>query len=195
MPTRIAICAALASSLAACATPAGGDDVAPLTAEARQVAAGMQQALASKLLGEIKANGPESAISVCTTLAPDVASRISRERGWRVTRVSLRTRNPVLGTPDAWEQRVLADFDAQAARGAKPDTIEKAEVVHEPQGRYFRYMKALPVAPLCTSCHGAAEAIPAGVKARLAHEYPNDRATGYRPGELRGAISIKRPLD
>ena len=184
----------LALLLAACATPPA-EDTAKLAAEARKVAAGMQSSLAAKLLGELQAKGPEAAIGVCTTLAPDVAARISREQGWRVTRVSLKTRNPVLGSPDAWEQSVLADFDARAARGDKPDAIEHAEVVREPQGRYFRYMKALPVAPLCVSCHGGPESIPPGVKARLAAEYPHDRATGYRPGELRGAISIKRPLD
>jgi hypothetical protein len=184
----------LAGLLVSCAAPPRDDNTAALTAEARQVAGSMQQSLAGKLLGEIQANGPEAAISVCKTLAPEVAGRISRERGWRVTRVSLRPRNPVLGSPDAWEQRVLADFDARAARGDKPESIEHAEIVREPQGRYFRYMKALPVAPLCTSCHGDARAIPEGVRARLAQEYPHDPATGYRPGELRGAISIKRPL-
>jgi Protein of unknown function (DUF3365) len=184
----------LACLLAGCAAPPP-EDTARLAAEARKVAAGMQQSLASKLLGELQANGPEAAIAVCTTLAPDVAARISREQGWRVTRVSLRTRNPVLGSPDAWEQAVLAEFDARAARGDKPDAIEHAEVVREPRGRYFRYMKALPVAPLCVTCHGGPESIPPGVKTRLAAAYPHDRATGYRPGELRGAISIKRPLD
>jgi hypothetical protein len=55
-------------------------------------------------------------------------------------------------------------------------------------------MKALPVAPLCVTCHGSADKMPAGIKARLAKEYPHDRATGYAPGQLRGAISVKRPL-
>jgi hypothetical protein len=56
-------------------------------------------------------------------------------------------------------------------------------------------MKALPVQPLCVNCHGSADKIPADVKARLAAQYPHDRATGYGPGQVRGAISIKRPLD
>jgi hypothetical protein len=32
------------------------------------------------------------------------------------------------------------------------------------------------------------------VRARLATEYPHDKATGYSAGQIRGAISIKRPL-
>jgi hypothetical protein len=194
MPPRAVLVLPFAVLLAACAAPPP-QDLGRLAADARKVAAGMQASLASKLLGELQAKGPEAAIGVCTTLAPEVAAGISRTQGWRVTRVSLRTRNPVLGSPDAWEQGVLAEFDARAARGERPEAIEHAEIVREPQGRYFRYLKALPVAPLCVSCHGGPESIPPGVKARLAAEYPHDRATGYRPGELRGAISIKRPLD
>lgn len=56
-------------------------------------------------------------------------------------------------------------------------------------------MKALPVAPLCLNCHGSAANIPPGIKARLAQEYPHDRATGYALGQVRGAISVKQPLD
>jgi hypothetical protein len=65
--------------------------------------------------------------------------------------------------------------------------------VQEPAGRYFRYMKALPVIPLCLGCHGGAE-VSAAVKERLAAEYPNDRGTGYALGQVRGAITVKRAL-
>lgn len=187
--------AALIAAGALAAGPVLAQDVAALTGQARDAAGTLQKTLASKLLAEIKAGGPESAIPVCTALAPEAAGKLSRERGWRVTRVSLKVRNPVLGTPDAWEQRALADFDARAARGEKPDTLEAAEIVTEPQGRYFRYAKALPVAGLCLNCHGEADKVSPGVRERLAREYPHDRATGYREGQIRGAISVKRPLD
>lgn len=180
--------------LKACAAPRASEDTATLTAGARQAAAGRQQQLAGKLLSEIKERDPEAAIEVYKSLAPEAAAQKLHETGWRITRVSLKPRNPALGSADAWEQRVLADFDARAARGEKPDSIEYAEVVSEPQGRYFRYMKALPVAPLCLNCHGSGDAMSPGVKARLARDYPHDRATGYALGQLRGAISVKRPL-
>lgn len=189
------VAAVVAAGSALGLAPAQAQDKAALTGQAREAAATLQQNLAGKLLAEIKALGPEAAIAVCKTLAPEAAGNASRERGWRITRVSLKVRNPAIGSPDAWEQRVLADFDARAARGEKPDALEAAEVVTEPQGRYFRYAKALPVAPLCLSCHGTADNVPAGVRERLAKEYPHDRATGYLAGQIRGAISVKRPLD
>jgi hypothetical protein len=165
--------------LKACAGPRATEDTTTLTAEARQAAAGLQQQLAGKLLSEIKERGPEAAIEVCKSLAPDAAAQKSRETGCRIRRVSLRPRNPALGSADAWEQQVLVDFDARAARGDKPDSIEYAEVVSEPQGRYFRYMKALPVAPLCLTQNGSHVGLAqATIRSRVAASFgPRQLAT------------------
>jgi hypothetical protein len=179
---------------AALATPAAADDTARYLDEGRALARSLQSQLAPLLMKEINERGPDGAIGVCTTIAPSVASDLSRRNGVKVSRVSLRTRNPVLGTPDAWEQKVLAEFDRRAAAGEKPDAIEFGEVVTEPAGKSWRYMKALPVMELCTNCHGPAEALAPAVKARLQAEYPHDRATGYSVGQIRGAVTVKRPL-
>jgi hypothetical protein len=164
------------------------------TTEARALASQMVQQLGAALKKELAANGAEGAVSVCRDLAPAIAGELSRKSGGRVARVSLKTRNPLLGDPDVWEQQVLAEFDRRAAGGEKVESLEYSETMDEPQGRYFRYMKALPVQPLCLSCHGTAENIPDQVKARLAIDYPHDRATGYVLGQVRGAVTIKQPV-
>lgn len=178
--------------LALVAPPALSDD---LLVTARATAVDLIQRLGALLKKEIAAGGPDSAIAVCRDMAPGLAGDLSRKTGARVSRVSLRTRNPLLGQPDAWEQRVLAEFDELAAQGARPDELERSEIVTEPQGRFFRYMKAIPVQPLCLTCHGTMASIPDAVRTRLAADYPRDRATGYAPGQIRGAVTIKQPLD
>ncbi|MEO8159230.1 MAG: DUF3365 domain-containing protein [Betaproteobacteria bacterium] len=165
------------------------------TVGARELAAEMVQKLGVALKQEIATNGPDGAVAACRDMAPLIAGELSRKSGARVARVSLKPRNPLLGDPDAWEQRVLTEFDRRAAAGEALESIDFSETIDEPQGRYFRYMKALPVQPVCLTCHGSAENIPAQVKARLASEYPHDRATGYALGQIRGAITIKQPLD
>ena len=175
------------------ALPAVAAEDTPLQTS-RTVAISLMQQLGAELKKEISANGPDAAINVCRNIAPELASKLSIEQGWRVTRVSLKTRNPLLGTPDAWEQQALKEFDARAADGEALDKLEFSESVSEPGGRYFRYMKALPVQPLCLACHGSEQHIPASVKATLSQQYPHDRATGYAVGQVRGAISVKRPL-
>ena len=164
------------------------------TTGARALASQMIQQLSAALKKELATNGPDGAVSVCRDIAPAIAGELSRKSGGRVARVSLKTRNPLLGDPDVWEQQVLAEFDRRAAAGEKVESLEYSETTDEPRGRYFRYIKALPVQPLCLSCHGTAENIPDQVKAKLAIEYPHDRATGYGIGQVRGAVTIKQPV-
>jgi hypothetical protein len=172
--------------------PALAGDASPESAKAiampflKQLVAENQKAVAE--------GGPESAIKVCKEIAPKMAGDISRKQGLKLSRVSLKVRNPLLGTPDAWEQKVLKEFEVRASQGEKPETIEFSEVVQEPAGKYFRFMKAIALQPGCVSCHGSSEQIPENVKARLAEEYPFDRATGYAPGQIRGAVSVKQPM-
>lgn len=184
-------------AIALLALPVGAiadTDIAAETAQARQTAGQLVQQTGAALKKELAATGPEGAIGVCRQVAPDIAGQLSRSTGSRVARVSLKVRNATLGHPDAWEQDVLADFDRRAAAGEKPETLERAEVVTEPAGKFFRFMKAIPVQPMCLSCHGSTGTIPANVAAKLATEYPRDRATGYAPGQIRGAVTVKKPL-
>lgn len=169
------------------------DDMGKYQDEARKVAKEFVTQLGGELKKEMEANGPASAIKVCRNIAPTIASELSRKNGWRVGRVSLKVRNPLLGTPDAWEQKVLASFD-QRLEKENPANMDFAEIVSEPQGKYFRYMKAIPLQDACLKCHGTDEARAQPVKDALAADYPHDKATGYTLGQLRGAITIKRPL-
>ena len=183
-------------TFAALAIPATAqDDMAARSEAAKQVVMDFAKELGSALKAELDKNGPAGAIAVCRDIAPSVANRLSLENGWKVTRVGTRVRNAMLGTPDAWEQEVLQDFQKRAEQGENYADMAKAEVVNESGGRYFRFMKAIPVQELCLNCHGPAEDIKAEVKAALGENYPHDQATGYQLGELRGAFSVKQPLD
>lgn len=187
---RILLSVFMASSVIASAQ-AAEQNMTPYQEESRKVALDFLKTLSGELKKEIEKNGAENAVSVCKTLAPTMANQLSNQHGWRISRVSLKVRNPLLGTPDAWEQKVLTDFNQRVAKGEKPEKMEFSEVVQEPQGPVFRYMKAIGVQPLCLTCHGQKE-IPDGLKQRLSKEYPHDVATGYQAGQIRGAVSIKR---
>jgi uncharacterized protein DUF3365 len=175
------------------ATPALADDLTKFQEDSRNIVKEMASTLGSALQKEMTANGPAAAIKVCKDLAPAITSDLSRKTGQRVTRVSLKTRNPLLGSPDAWEQKVLADFALRSEK-ENPANIEFAEIVTEPQGKFMRYMKAIPTQEVCLKCHGPLETIAPQVKEQLNTAYPNDKATGYAINQLRGAFSIKKAL-
>lgn len=152
------------------------------------------QELSAAMKREMSKGGPLEAIKVCGELAPEIANRLSRENGWRVTRVGTRVRNPLLGMPDSWEQKVLGEFAARAAKGEAFANMTHSEVVSEPGGQYFRFMKPIAIQPKCLLCHGPKETIPESIQNVLTKHYPFDVATGYKAGDLRGAVSIKQPL-
>jgi mono/diheme cytochrome c family protein len=173
-------------------TVAAGAQEPAWTAEARKVAGSVPPKLLAVLNEEIAASGPEGAILVCRDKAPQLAKAASEETGWAIRRVSLKNRNP-RAVPDAWERAALEDFDRRAAAGENPATLEKAEVVTVDGKATYRYMKALPTQPLCVACHGPADQLSPAVRDKLKALYPDDKAVGYRPGEIRGAITIHKP--
>jgi hypothetical protein len=184
----------LAMALTSSALPGGEIDLQQREMAAKEAAAGFVKELGTALKEEMAKGGPVEAVKVCTALAPEIAGRISREHGWRVTRVSSKVRNPLLGTPDAWEQKVLREFEKCVAAGQPFDGMTFSQVVEEPEGRYFRFMKAIGIQPICLVCHGPKDEIPAPIRAVLQQNYPHDQATGYKAGDLRGAVSIKEPM-
>ncbi len=181
------IAAALITPFASSLALAGDD---AQLGEARKVATSLPPKLLAALQEEINKSGPEGAIPVCKDMAPKMAGEISQQTGWKIKRVSLKARNDARAIPDAWEKAALEDFDKRAAAGEPPAQLEKGEKVDNE----YRYVKALPVQPLCLNCHGPADQLTPAVKSALSQHYPNDRATGYSVGQVRGAISVRKPL-
>ena len=184
---------ALSLALAITAAPTFAAEDAKLLEEARGVASGIPPKLLSVLDEEIKKSGPEGAIGVCREKAPAMAKAASEKSGWAIRRVSLKHRNPK-AVPDAWEEAVLKDFDKRSAAGEKPTGLERGEVVMDGDKKLYRYMKALPTQDLCLQCHGTPDRVSPAVQAKLKELYPDDKAVGYHAAEIRGAITLKKPL-
>ncbi len=170
-------------------------DIQARVADAKETTGAFVQELGGALVKEMKANGPVASIAVCRDLAPAIANAQSLKKGWKITRVGTRVRNPMIGTPDVWEQEVLKNFAERAAQGEDYQAMAFYEVVEEPNGKYLRFAKAIGVQEKCLGCHGDKAAMSADLRQALDQAYPYDRATGYSVGDLRGAVSIKQPLN
>ena len=142
---------------------------------------------------EVRVRGPAGALQQCSKIALGLAKQ-HEEEGWRVRRVSVKYRNPA-DAPDEYEARVLDEFAALKAKGELQVDTEHAEVVTEEGRRYLRYMKPIVLgSPVCLSCHGGPDEISPEIKPELQRLYPQDKATGYRVADLRGAVSVKIPV-
>lgn len=152
-------------------TPRGAALLAPFQRQ-------LQQALAEGL-----ARGPVEAISACRVRAPEIADALSRD-GVRMGRASHRLRNPANAPPD-WVAPVLDRYLADAS-SREPRSVAL------PGGREG-YVAPIVTQPMCLTCHG--EDLAPGVAAKLDALYPEDRAVGFRPGDLRGVFWVEYPAD
>ena len=86
-----------------------------------------------------------------------------------------------------------------SCHGPSPTHAKKPEGVKErPRpDRTFSKNGGTPAherSEVCQTCHGPADSLSPELKAALAKDYPHDQATGYVAGEIRGALSVTRPL-
>ncbi len=166
----------------------GGEPPAPSPAwvgEARALSQRLGNTLRTRL-SMAMGSGPEKAIEVCRADAPALAAEIASESGVRLRRTSTRVRNPA-NAPDAWEATAMGEMSRRIAAGEAPSQVEVHAVVDGKR----RYAKAIVMEPMCVMCHG--ERLAPAVAAAVRANYPVDAATGFKPGELRGAFSVTWP--
>ena len=190
----IAVAGALHAQTPADASPPAVVDAA-VVESTRGIAGQLLNQLGAKLKAAMSTDGPMAAVSVCKEAAPSIARSLSAEHGVQMTRVGTRVRNSQMGVPNAWQKEALAQFETRLAQGEKPANLEFWQVVETTSGkRELHYAKAIMVQPQCLACHGQAQDISAPMAEKIKQEYPDDQATGYSAGKLRGAVVITKPL-
>lgn len=163
-------------------------DLPALEAQAGLIAKRFGGQLKPKLITAVQSGGFVHAIDFCRVEAPKIANQLSAETGWSVKRVSLKARNTSTAKPDQFERNVLAGFDQRQQNGEPAANLKHSQVV---DGQY-RFMSAQAVGGLCLNCHG--QTIDKSIKKALDSHYPDDKATGYSLGQIRGAFSLTKDL-
>jgi hypothetical protein len=143
----------------------------------REAVATLKKQLVAALEAALQKGGAD-AIETCSVEAPRIAAAIGD--GVRVGRMTRKPRNPD-NAVRGWQEEALAGFEKRIAEGLDPTRLSFSRVL---DGGTVGYAEPLVIQPLCTTCHG--DAIAPEIAAALRARYPDDQATGYRPGDLRG---------
>lgn len=152
-------------------------ELAPALARADAAIDALRQRLFARLNELLVQGGPISAIRVCSGEAPGIAKEIGEAHRVELGRTSFKVRNAA-NAPRRWAAELV-----QAAAGKKASEVGPLVV---DLGDRLGVLRPIGVMPACTRCHGAAEGIDADVRAELARRYPQDQATGFTAGDLRG---------
>ena len=151
-------------------------------AEANRAADALLSALKGRLTEAMGRDGPTGALTACADEAQGIAA-LAAGRGARAGRTSTKLRNRANRAPD-WVEPWLAKYGSGTV-----DAAESVVDIEEIDGQIrARIIRPIVVAPPCLTCHGSPESIPPDVASLLATRYPDDAATGYGPGDLRGAV-------
>jgi len=170
---------------------AANDQINNKIDQSRAVAMEFMTALKGELKKALSEGGVVNAINVCNLKTPEISRSVSVKHGMSVARTSLKVRNQN-NAPDAWEKKVLELFEKEKAGGKNIKALEHVEVVNVNGKEVFRYMKVIPTNAICLRCHGA-KLNPTVTEAINKH-YPEDKATGFTVGDIRGAFTISQPL-
>lgn len=151
--------------------------------EQKDHALAAKDAMFSQLMGKLKEElgkgGPAAAISVCQEEAPRIAQQVGADKGVKIGRTALKLRNPK-NQPPAWAMDLIVrSVDAPTFL-----TSSKGE---------FAALLPIKLQKQCLLCHGSGEQIPAEARNALSQRYPNDQATGFKEGDLRGWFWVEVP--
>jgi hypothetical protein len=123
--------------------------------------------------------GPAAAIRVCKDEAPQIAREVGQQYGVSIGRTSFRLRNPN-NTPPEWAIAMIEQ------RVEEPQFVELAN-------NQLGALLPIKLQPVCLMCHGPAEQLGDDVRSELAKQYPDDQATGFADGDLRGWFWVEVP--
>lgn len=127
----------------------------------------------------MSSGGPAAAIEVCRRQAPKIAKEVGRQHGLSIGRTSFKLRNPD-NQPPAWAKELVEQ------RIAEPTFLEL-------ENHSTGALLPIRLNAQCLACHGPPEKLADDVKQQLAQRYPNDQATGFQDGDLRGWFWIEVP--
>jgi hypothetical protein len=148
--------------------------------------------LSARLQAAMAEQGPVGAVNVCADEAQELTKAYAAERGLNVRRVALRTRNP-LNQADDFERPWMEGVAGTNSDQPVPPFGAMIPAENGSPAEY-RYLTPIYLKPLCLTCHGSPEQIPADVQSILNERYPDDQGTGFAQGAFRGAVSVRVPF-
>jgi hypothetical protein len=181
----LAIAAALPAAVCPGAPPVASDDAA-LLQKGRDVAAAGFAVLSQNLMAAMTKGGVPEALKFCHANALPLTEGVSKTHDATVQRVSLKARNP--GNRATGRDAVILNEFSRILESGQPAT---PRIERDAQGRAVFFAPILIAMDTCLKCHGEpGKDIADADLALIRSLYPEDAATGFKTGQLRGMWKI-----
>jgi hypothetical protein len=154
--------------------------------EGNRITMETQQLLGSTLKSRIQQDGIPAALEYCNLNAYPLVDSIENKYHVTIKRASSNTRNPQ-DKPDTEEFKILSGYQSDLQAGRTPEVFLE---IRENEIHYARPIVLNDA--VCLKCHGTVgeEILPDHYEL-IQELYPEDKATGYSLGDLRGIWSVR----
>jgi len=141
--------------------------------------------LGGNMKKHMKSGGPADALNFCALNASKLTAKVDEKLGKNVSvkRVTLKPRNPA-NKAEKNERKIL-----EALHTLQETGVRLARHLIQKTDDGYKFYKPLKIAKkVCLKCHGIN--IDPKLQKTIAKFYPTDKATGYKMGDLRGAVVV-----
>ena len=157
-------------------------------ARGRKIAGSAKVALKKELKKAIKEGGLEHAVEFCHTRALEITDSISLAEQVIIKRLAMKNRNSINEmTKD--ESNIYKGYVLNHISGINMKSMVSWDEVGQPV-----YFNPIITEASCLNCHGTiGKEVNPDIAAKIAELYPDDKATEFKLGDIRGMWSITFP--
>lgn len=168
------------------ATPTEDTTLAVYRRQGKEIVKATFAALSSQLKSAMKQGGVPYALTFCNVTAMPITDSLATRYDVDIKRVSMQNRNAE-NAPDALEESMISSLQKMMVA-----SYEGINMVVLDQDQNPVYVQPIVLGDQCLQCHGKIGTdITAANYEIIQSLYPDDKATGYRSGDLRGIWRIK----
>ena len=138
-----------------------------------------KKVLGKNLMGKLQTEGTLEALNFCNENALSLTNTSAEKFQVKIQRVSDKPRNPS-NTANKEELAIISTYKKDLATNNKLNAITSKNTVYYP----------IISNKMCMQCHGTKRNITPKVYKKIVTLYPNDKAIGYSPNQLRGIWKV-----
>ncbi len=171
-------------------------DTTTIIKDGRTITRDAFQSLSSKLGQAVQEGGISYALQFCNVEALPITDSLSAHHSVELRRASHRPRNPA-NRADSLEMKTIRSYLSQLedqGPGRDEDQKELKPRIYKDKEQIIYHAPIMINKGLCLNCHGSEGAQIQEKNLELIRQlYPDDEATGFEIGELRGIWSVEFP--
>ncbi len=160
-------------------------EIKEYTLKGKEIGKTTVKKLGSNLMKNMKEGGPSQAIPFCNVAVNPLTEGVAKEYNVSIKRTSHKIRNEK-NNPNEKEEEILNQYLASLSKGEKLKPI-----VSKGKDGKVHFYAPMKLEGKCMACHGTVgKEVTVKTDSLIKSLYPNDKATGFNVGDLRGIVNI-----